>query len=162
MGTVVPNSVPIAVIVNENSASSSEIVAACLKDRHRCFVVGVRSFGKGSVQNVIPLEGGRAALRLTTAYYYPPSGHRIHRRENQPTDAWGVDPSEGCVIDLTEEELAKTIARFRQRSDPSANGMIPQSTEIEPSSDSLDPSLNDDGQLLLAVRKLQEAISGQP
>jgi carboxyl-terminal processing protease len=161
VGTVVPNSVPIAVIVNENSASSSEIVAACLKDRNRCLVVGVRSFGKGSVQNVIPLEGGRAALRLTTAYYYPPSGHRIHRRENQPTDAWGVDPSEGCVIDLTEEELAKTIARFRQRSDPSANGMIPQSTEIKPASDSLDPSLNDDGQLLLAVRKLQEAISGQ-
>jgi len=160
-GTVVANSVPIAVIVNENSASASEIVAACLKDRNRCIVVGVRSFGKGSVQNVIPLEGGRAALRLTTAYYYPPSGQRIHRRENQPSDAWGVDPSDGCEMDLTEEGLATTIARFRQRSDPLANGMIPQPPGGETASDSLDPSLNDDAQLLLAVRKLQEFISNK-
>lgn len=162
IGTVLPNSVPIAVIINENSASASEIVAACLKDRNRCLVVGVRSFGKGSVQNVIPLEGGKAAMRLTTAYYYPPSGHRIHRRENQPEDAWGVDPSDGCEIELTDEELAKTIARFRERSDPMANGMMPSSNLVASTGESLDPSLKDDSQLLLAVRKLQESISGKP
>jgi len=162
VGTIIPNSVPIAVIINENSASASEIVAACLKDRKRCLVVGVRSFGKGSVQNVIPLEGGKAAMRLTTAYYYPPSGYRIHRKENQPADTWGVDPSDGCEIALTGEKLVKTIARFRRRSDPMANGMTPSSSAAAPAGESRDPSLEDDSQLLLAVRTLQEAISEKP
>jgi len=68
--------VPMVVLINGASASASEIVAGALKDRQRAEIMGTRSFGKGSVQTIIPLDG-KGALRLTTALYYTPSGHSI-------------------------------------------------------------------------------------
>ncbi len=80
---LVPN-LPIVVLINEGSASASEIVSGALQDHHRAVVMGTKSFGKGSVQTVIPLEKNHGALRLTTALYYTPSGKSIQ--------AHGIDP----------------------------------------------------------------------
>ncbi len=72
------NGAPIVVLINEGSASAAEIVAGALQDRERAELVGMTSFGKGSVQTIIPLRGGRdGALRLTTGRYYTPAGRSI-------------------------------------------------------------------------------------
>ena len=76
--------IPIAVLINGGSASASEIVSGALKDHDRVVVFGQRSFGKGSVQTVIPLGQGQGALRLTTARYYTPSGQSIQVHGIEP------------------------------------------------------------------------------
>jgi carboxyl-terminal processing protease len=68
---------PIVVLINGGTASAAEIVSGALKDNHRAIIEGLTSFGKGSVQTIIPLSEGGGALRLTTALYYTPSGHSI-------------------------------------------------------------------------------------
>jgi carboxyl-terminal processing protease len=81
---------PMIVLINEHSASASEIVSGSLKDNHRAEIVGARSYGKGSVQEVIPLDDNSGELKLTVAYYYLPSGRLVHRKKDA-TD-WGVEP----------------------------------------------------------------------
>src|SRR5205814_10268149 len=78
---------PLVVLVDEGRASASEIVAGALQDLDRALVVGHTSFGKGSVQNVFPLHGRNAALKLTTALYYTPSGRSINKKRPH-----GFDP----------------------------------------------------------------------
>jgi carboxyl-terminal processing protease len=110
-----------------NSASASEIVAACLQDHERGFVVGSRSYGKGTVQNVLPLEYGRSALRLTVARYYRPNGKNIHRKQDATEeDEWGVSPDDGLAIELDEEHLAALSQRWREASYPSLIGHTPR------------------------------------
>ena len=105
---------PIAVLVNRWSASASEIVAACIQDHHRGIVVGERTWGKGSVQNVVELEGGHSALKLTTAKYYRPNGKDINRDENEgPDGEWGVQPDDGFEIKASNTDLHELVARFR-------------------------------------------------
>ncbi|MDA0282808.1 MAG: S41 family peptidase, partial [Planctomycetota bacterium] len=95
---------PMAVLVNRFSASASEILSACLQDHKRAVVIGERSWGKGSVQNVIELESGASALKLTTAGYLRPSGKNIHRfPDSKVTDEWGVQPDE--EVRFTRKEL---------------------------------------------------------
>jgi carboxyl-terminal processing protease len=73
---------PIVVLINEGTASASEIVAGALQDHKRATIIGVTSFGKGSVQTILPLDGQQNTLKLTTAYYYTPAGRCINKPEN--------------------------------------------------------------------------------
>jgi carboxyl-terminal processing protease len=108
---------PMAVIVNHYSASASEIVAGCLQDHKRALIVGERTWGKGSVQNIIDLEDGRSALKLTTAAFFRPSGKNIHRfPDSREKDEWGVMPDPGCDCRLTDHETGVLLAQ-RQRRD---------------------------------------------
>ena len=106
---------PMVVLVNPFSASASEIVSGALQDHGRAIVVGERTFGKGSVQNVIPLKEGKARLKLTTSKYYLPNGRNIHREEEMTeADEWGVVPD--IVVAMTPEEYVM-ILRARQESE---------------------------------------------
>ena len=117
--TVLDTSLPVVILIDRFSASASEIVAACLQDHARAVLVGERTWGKGSVQNIIELEGGDSAIRLTTATYWRPSGKNIHRRkapyDAEDTEEWGVKPSEGFQVELTEEEMRQVAETRRDR-----------------------------------------------
>lgn len=89
-GTGALSDLPLVVLVNDSSASASEIVSGAIRDNNRGVVVGERTFGKFSVQNLIQLSSSQAKLKLTTARYYLPSGASLHRDPGAET--WGVDP----------------------------------------------------------------------
>ncbi len=101
---LIPN-VPIVVLINEGSASASEIVAGALRDNKRAVIMGVKSFGKGSVQTVIPLEKNNGALRLTTALYYTPSGVSIQ--------AHGIEPD----VALSDAKIEKKDNMYDSEAD---------------------------------------------
>jgi carboxyl-terminal processing protease len=96
---------PIVILINKYSASASEILSAALQDHGRAVIVGERSYGKGSVQNIIKMEGGTSALKLTTASYWRPSGKNIHRfPDSKDSDEWGVKPDAGFDVPMKDEE----------------------------------------------------------
>ena len=94
---------PMIVLINSGSASASEIVAGALKDHSRAIIVGTRSFGKGSVQSIIPLAGN-GAMRLTTARYYTPSGISIQAK--------GIEPD--IIVEAGITELTKQLPKNRR------------------------------------------------
>jgi len=118
---------PMAVLVNRASASASEIVSACLQDHDRAVVIGERTWGKGSVQNVIELEEGRSALKLTTASYQRPSGKNIHKfPDAKDSDEWGVSPNDGYKMRLPDDELLALMTYRRDRDILDVNHSVPQ------------------------------------
>lgn len=118
-GTLIQMDKPVAVLIDENSASASEIVAACLQDNGRALVAGVRSYGKGTVQEVIPLQYSRSALRLTVARYFRPNNKNIHRQSDaKDEDEWGVTPDEGFVVPMDTPALIKLNQVWQRASFP--------------------------------------------
>jgi len=97
---------PIAVLVNRQTASAAEIIAACLQDHQRALVVGERTFGQGIVRSLVKLQDGLGALRLPVAAYYRPSGKNVNRYPHlTEADEWGVKPSAGYEVVLTDDEM---------------------------------------------------------
>ncbi|MDZ7618004.1 MAG: S41 family peptidase [Patescibacteria group bacterium] len=116
---------PLVILVNQHSASASEIFAACLKDHGRAKIAGQRTYGKGTVQQVVDLEGGLGAIKLTTADYWRPNGRNINRSpDSTDEEDWGVCPSPGLEVVLDDEEFAK-FRIWRLRRD------VPQGSEPE-------------------------------
>jgi len=147
-----PHSYPIVVLVNEGSASAAEIVAGALQDHKRAVIVGVKTFGKGSVQTVLPLRNG-AALRLTTAVYYTPSGRSIQAK--------GIEPDiivERVVPQRMEEERGRPkIIREEDLKNHMDSGEL-EPSDARPKSDKSSESrqaLEKDNQLARALDVLK-------
>ena len=161
-GTEFPLDLPMVVLIDRNSASAAEIVAACLKDQQRAAVCGQRSWGKGSVQNIIELDDGRSALKLTTATYFRPNGKNIHRAirdyEEEDSEEWGVKPSEGLRVSMPDEQLAAVFQARRTR-DVVTNRTVTSSSET-PDQAAEEPVV--DLQLQKALEFLREAVKTHP
>ena len=160
-------SLPMVVLIDRNSASASEIVAACLQDNDRALIVGERSFGKGTVQHLIEigppvhLSGAAHApvLKLTSASYWRPSAANIHRENTiyDPDDAgdWGVRPNSGLAVPRTDEEY---LAYRRDRMERDAYN--PDNESLPPIGDApqapyIDPAL-------FLAKELLETEIGKP
>jgi len=99
---------PLVLIIDQDSASAAEIFAGAIRDHHRGTIVGVRSFGKGSVQGIFPLEETNAGVRLTTAKFYSPSGH--------PYNRVGVDPD--IVVRMAARPIDGKLPERKGNDDP--------------------------------------------
>ncbi len=115
------NNIPVAVLINEGSASASEIVAGALQDNQRAIILGVKSFGKGSVQSIIPLLENQGAIKMTTALYYTPSGKSIQ--------AQGIEPD--IIVNDAKIEKIKKGDLDNIRSEASLDGHLKNQIENE-------------------------------
>lgn len=157
-GQAILKGIPVAVLVNGGSASASEIVAGCLQDYERAVIVGDRSFGKGSVQQVFSI-GPRAAFKLTTQYYRLPGGRLIHRRPGCET--WGVEPD--VRVEVLPKQMGDALT-LRQDADVIEYGPDGQKVE-KPDlpdakkllTDGLDPQL-EAALLLLQTQTLTRGV----
>jgi len=152
--------VPLVVLVDGASASASEIVAGALQDKGRAIVMGMTTFGKGSVQDVIPLRGGRdGALKITTQRYYTPNGRSIQGSGISPDIAVSAVPDDG-----------KDLKRFSEASLPNAieNEDEEETTETEDTQVEMDIDyppedfeISDDYQLQQAISLLKSGTYAQ-
>jgi carboxyl-terminal processing protease len=124
---------PIVVLINEGSASASEIVAGALKDQKRAVIVGTKSYGKGSVQTIIPLDDG-SALRLTTALYFTPSGITINEKGIQPDIVVEEKkpPKDESLKQLRDELLSQHMRREGLTDKPWNQPITPEELDKDP------------------------------
>jgi carboxyl-terminal processing protease len=142
---------PMVVLVNEQSASGAEILAGALRDHERAVLVGKRTYGKGSVQEVIELGNGNSAIKLTTAYYYLPNGELIHRTPAaRQSGKWGVEPN--ITVELNNEQSQQIL-----ESRMAADRVLAPSTRVSATAPAK-PLI--DKQLAKAIEVLHENLSG--
>ena len=140
---------PLIVLINGSSASASEIVAGALQDRKRATIIGSRTFGKASVQTIIPLGEGNGALRLTTARYYTPSGRSIQ--------AQGIAPDIEVLQDMPKE-----LAQAQTRSESSLPGHLKSEGDEQQGSQSYIPRQAKDDKALQAALALLRGTETNP
>ena len=124
---------PMVVLINGGSASASEIVAGALQDHHRAVLLGTRSFGKGSVQTVLPVKESGGAIRLTTALYYTPSGRSIQATGIEPD--FVVQPAKIEKVDVTDRLHESDLRGALKNTDAEAlekGGKIPPTSATTP------------------------------
>ena len=136
---------PLIVLINGGSASASEIVAGALQDHKRATILGTRSFGKGSVQTIIPLGSGNGALRLTTARYYTPSGKSIQAK--------GIVPEIEVLQDVPDE--LKTRADTKGEASLRGHLKVQEGEEQTGSQSYVPPDAKNDKALLAALDLLR-------
>ena len=160
---LVPRETPVVILANGASASAAEIVTGALKENDRAFVVGTRTFGKGSVQQLKNISRELGALKITNAYYYLPSGRNIHRlpilaEDDDVEKTWGVDPSDDAYVPMTTDEF-RAMREARQDLDNVALREAAESQAVTP--DYVRENLSDP-QLAAALEAITAKIAGQP
>jgi len=145
------NGRPVIVLINGGSASASEIVAGALQDHKRATVVGTRSFGKGSVQTIIPLGEGNGALRLTTARYYTPAGRSIQAK--------GIVPDIEVLQEMPEEVRARSD---EMHGESSLRGHLKSDGEEHGGSQSYVPPESKDDRALNLALDLMQGVQANP
>jgi carboxyl-terminal processing protease len=162
-GTILPQTTPMVVLINGASASASEIVAGALQDRHRATLMGTQSFGKGSVQTIMPIKG-HGALRLTTALYYTPSGRSIQGKGIAPDVVVDVPKDQQVAGEVIPRESTlrgalRNPGSLSTRRAPDAAAVPPEKVTITPPIKTQIVGTAEDAQLAAAITYLERRHS---